>query len=54
MGGRLPAGAVVGSVDWSPTGRIEQPMAERYSAKAQRIHADLPVVDGHNDLPWRL
>ncbi len=22
--------------------------------KALRIHADLPVVDGHNDLPWKL
>lgn len=21
---------------------------------ARRIHADLPVVDGHNDLPWKL
>lgn len=25
-----------------------------YSPAALRIHADLPVVDGHNDLPWRL
>jgi len=24
------------------------------AAAAARIHADLPVVDGHNDLPWRL
>lgn len=23
-------------------------------AQAARIHADLPVVDGHNDLPWAL
>ncbi|MEN8113944.1 MAG: dipeptidase [Actinomycetota bacterium] len=23
-------------------------------AAARRIHADLPVVDGHNDLPWEL
>jgi len=23
-------------------------------AEARRIHADLPVVDGHNDLPWEL
>jgi membrane dipeptidase len=25
-----------------------------YSDEAMRIHADLPVVDGHNDLPWRI
>jgi membrane dipeptidase len=25
-----------------------------YSDRAKRIHADLPVCDGHNDLPWRL
>lgn len=24
------------------------------AAVARRIHDDLPVVDGHNDLPWRL
>ncbi len=24
------------------------------AAAARRIHADLPVVDGHNDLPWAL
>ncbi len=28
-------------------------MAEFLSA-ARRIHADLPVIDGHNDLPWKL
>ncbi len=27
-------------------------MSERAAAAA--IHADLPVVDGHNDLPWRI
>lgn len=27
--------------------------AERLT-EARRIHADLPVVDGHNDLPWEL
>jgi membrane dipeptidase len=25
-----------------------------YSAAARRIHGDLPVFDGHNDLPWQL
>ncbi len=25
-----------------------------FAAIARRIHADLPVVDGHNDLPWKL
>lgn len=29
-------------------------MPEQYSARALRIHADLPVFDGHNDLPWQL
>ena len=24
------------------------------AGQAERIHADLPVVDGHNDLPWAL
>ncbi len=27
---------------------------EGRSAEARRIHGDLPVVDGHNDLPWEL
>lgn len=34
------------------TGRMA--MSERYSAAALEIHADLPVFDGHNDLPWQL
>jgi membrane dipeptidase len=25
-----------------------------FAAAARRIHGDLPVVDGHNDLPWKL
>ena len=25
-----------------------------WSEEAKRIHADLPVVDGHNDLPWAI
>jgi len=25
-----------------------------FAAKARAIHTDLPVVDGHNDLPWEL
>lgn len=25
-----------------------------YTERALQIHADLPVVDGHNDLPWRI
>jgi len=25
-----------------------------YRIEAHRIHGDLPVVDGHNDLPWEL
>ncbi len=25
-----------------------------FSERARAIHADLPVVDGHNDLPWEL
>ena len=25
-----------------------------HSPTALRIHADLPVIDGHNDLPWKL
>ncbi len=29
-------------------------MIESVTDAARRIHADLPVVDGHNDLPWRL
>jgi len=29
-------------------------MADEPLETALRIHADLPVVDGHNDLPWRL
>ena len=29
-------------------------MTTAYSDQALRIHADLPVVDGHNDLPWKL
>ena len=29
-------------------------MGDLYSAAARAIHRDLPVMDGHNDLPWRL
>jgi membrane dipeptidase len=29
-------------------------MTSADSAAARRIHDDLPVVDGHNDLPWKL
>lgn len=29
-------------------------MVDRQRASAERIHRDLPVVDGHNDLPWEL
>ncbi len=29
-------------------------MTEDPASTARRIHADLPVVDGHNDLPWKL
>lgn len=28
--------------------------SDSLEATARRIHADLPVVDGHNDLPWEL
>lgn len=28
--------------------------ADPYGTAARRIHDDLPVVDGHNDLPWEL
>ena len=27
---------------------------ESAADKARRIHADLPVIDGHNDLPWEI
>ncbi|MEN8234613.1 MAG: dipeptidase [Actinomycetota bacterium] len=27
---------------------------DNLEAVARRIHADLPVIDGHNDLPWEL
>ncbi len=27
---------------------------ESTAEKARRIHADLPVIDGHNDLPWEI
>jgi membrane dipeptidase len=29
-------------------------MTEDFAAEARRIHEDLPVVDGHNDLPWAI
>ncbi len=29
-------------------------MTAQYSDRTRRLHAELPVVDGHNDLPWRL
>jgi len=29
-------------------------MRTHHSLRALRIHRDLPVFDGHNDLPWRL
>jgi len=39
-------------------GRSHDPGSRRVTAdhlaEARRIHDDLPVVDGHNDLPWEL
>jgi membrane dipeptidase len=29
-------------------------MTDRYVERAVRIHRDMPVVDGHNDLPWAI
>ncbi len=29
-------------------------MSDQYLAEALRIHRDLPVIDGHNDLPWAI
>ena len=29
-------------------------MTDRFAAIAARIHEDLPVIDGHNDLPWEI
>ena len=29
-------------------------MSMVHLAAARRIHVDLPVVDGHNDLPWEI
>jgi membrane dipeptidase len=29
-------------------------MSDSHLRAARRIHADLPVVDGHNDLPWEI
>ncbi len=29
-------------------------MTDRYAEQAERIHRDLPVIDGHNDLPWEI
>ncbi|MGD2051367.1 MAG: dipeptidase [Acidimicrobiia bacterium] len=30
------------------------PAATSFAARARRIHDRLPVIDGHNDLPWEL
>ncbi len=37
-----------------PTPPPRSPPSPGHLAAACRIHADLPVVDGHNDLPWAL
>lgn len=29
-------------------------MSDDFVGEAARIHEDLPVVDGHNDLPWAI
>jgi membrane dipeptidase len=29
-------------------------MTNEYEARARRIHSNLPVIDGHNDLPWAI
>jgi len=29
-------------------------MSDRYLERARAIHRDLPVIDGHNDLPWAI
>jgi membrane dipeptidase len=30
------------------------PAPDSFDARAQRLHRDVPLVDGHNDLPWQL
>src|SRR5436309_15895839 len=36
------------------TAQAQQPQSEPYMARAIRILTAQPVVDGHNDLPWRI
>ncbi|PYO48518.1 MAG: hypothetical protein DMD72_07105, partial [Gemmatimonadetes bacterium] len=30
------------------------PPADKYLARAKRILSQTPLIDGHNDLPWRI
>ena len=49
---------VFSSLEFSAGGDPKQKPRERgpvvLSDEAKKIHAEAPVFDGHNDLPWRL
>src|SRR5438034_8020569 len=53
----LPAGAVCLSLG-APTALLAQgassPATDSYLARAERILRQTPLIDGHNDLPWRI
>lgn len=39
---------------WVSRSKIGYPMSDQFAEQAIQIHKDLPVVDGHNDLPWEI
>lgn len=41
-------------MDSESNSKLGFPMIENFAAAATRIHRSLPVVDGHNDLPWAI
>jgi membrane dipeptidase len=46
---------VVGSVGSLPVGaQSTAPAADKYLERAKRILSQTPLIDGHNDLPWRI
>src|SRR5256714_537503 len=54
MNSTLPRAALALFVAASAHAQAQQPQSEPYMARAIRILTAQPVVDGHNDLPWRI
>lgn len=54
LGAPVLASSNSASAQSAPPGAVTPPPSRADSARALRVLAAAPVVDGHNDLPWRI